>query len=246
MSVRHLNRVVRQLREATLRQRPEELDRDLLRRFVRDRDEAAFAKLVQRHGPMVLAVCRRVLGNRADVDDSFQATFLILVRKAHSLRAPQSLGNWLYGVAHRTALESRRAAARRRIKEAQAMPRTDTASCASADLIAVLDQELACLPDKYRAAIVLCDLESKPYKQVAQELGCAEGTVASRVARGRKMLALRLTRRGVSFSAGGLAAALVLACHRLFLRHRSKRPASWRPVNWPQSQRLSPLLSRKW
>ncbi len=205
MGARQLNRVVRQLREVTQRQAPGEADHDLLGKFVRDRDEGAFTALVQRHGPMVLGVCRRILRNAADAEDAFQVVFLVLVRKAGTLRTPAALGSWLYGVAYRTALEARRAAARRRGKEAQAMPHTASPEALPADL---LDDALAVLPEKYRAVVVLCDLEGKSYREVAQELGCAEGTVSSRLTRGRKMLAQRLARGGVTLSAGGVALAL--------------------------------------
>jgi RNA polymerase sigma factor (sigma-70 family) len=208
MATSRLNRVVHKLREVSFRQAPQLADRDLLWQFVREKDERAFAALVYRHGPMVLGVCRRILRNAADAEDAFQVVFLVLVRKAPSLRAPESLGNWLYGVAYRTALEAKRAAVKRKVKEAQAMPRTETTTGLAPDLLALLDEELAALPATFRSAVVLCDLEGKTRKEVAQELGCAEGTVASRVARGRNLLAARLARRGVSLSAGALAVAL--------------------------------------
>src|SRR5690242_8500292 len=156
-ALRHLRRVARPDDSAT--------DAELLERFVRRRDEAAFAALVRRHGPLVLGVCRRVLRNEADAEDAFQATFLALARKASGLRSPAALGNWLYGVARRTALLARRTAQRRRAKEAQAMPRRETTAQPSADLLAVLDEELTVLPDKYRAALVLCDLEGRGRKE---------------------------------------------------------------------------------
>jgi RNA polymerase sigma factor (sigma-70 family) len=203
MAANRLARVVRHLQEAAARHDAgAEPDGDLLGRFVRARDEAAFAALVRRHGPLVLGVCRRVLRNYHDAEDAFQATFLVLARRAASLRSPEALGGWLYGVAYRAASEVRRAAARRRAKEARAVPRTETPD----DLGAVLDQELAGLPGPYRAAVVLSDLEGKTRQEVARELGCAEGTVASRVARGRALLARRLARRGLAPSAGALAA----------------------------------------
>ncbi len=208
MGTRLLNRVVRQLRAATLRRAPGEADRDLLHRFVRERDESAFAALVQRHGPMVLGVCRRILGNVADAEDAFQVTFLVLVRNAAAVRKADSLGSWLYGVAYRTALEARRAVARRRAKEAKAMPRTESSQAVPADLLAVLDEELAALPEQCRAAVVLCDLEGKSYREAARELHCPEGTVASRLNKGRRLLAQRLRRREVALSAGALALAL--------------------------------------
>lgn len=182
-------------------------DADLLRRYVQQRDETAFETLVRRHGPMVFGVCRRVLHDLHDAEDAFQATFLVLVRKASSLRSPGLLGNWLYGVAHRTALEARKAAATRRAKEEKVPPRPDAAEDAWADLLPVLDQELTRLPDKYRAVIVLCDLEGKTRSQAARHFGCAEGTAASRLARGRAMLAKRLARHGLSFAGAALAMA---------------------------------------
>jgi RNA polymerase sigma factor (sigma-70 family) len=183
-------------------------DGDLLNRFVRHRDEAAFEALVRRHGPLVYGVCRRLLGHAQDAEDAFQATFLVLVRRAATLHSPGSVANWLYGVANRTALELRRSGARRRLKEASVMPRTEPVPDLAADWREPLDEELARLPDKYRAVVVLCELEGKTRREAARELGCAEGTVASRLARGRSLLAERLARRGVCLSAAALAAAL--------------------------------------
>jgi RNA polymerase sigma factor (sigma-70 family) len=157
---------------------------------------------------MVLGVCRRLLHNPHDAEDAFQVTFLVLVRKASSLHSPGTIGNWLYGVAHRTALEVRKAAAKRRAKEAMAIPRAETSQDNRADLQLVFDQELRRLPDKHREVVVLCDLEGKTRKQVALDLGCAEGTVASRLARARTVLAKRLTRHGLPLSAGALAVLL--------------------------------------
>ena len=195
-------------------------DGQLLSRFLARRDEAAFEALLRRHGPMVLGVCRRVLGNRHDADDAFQATFLVLVRKAATVRPANAVGNWLYGVAYRTALEARSAAARRRKKErevaemARAQPLDDDSW---GELRRLLDQELSRLPDKYRTAIVLCDLEGKTQKEAARQLGCPEGTVAGRLSRARRLLARRLEHRGVALTASGLAAALA-------------RPASGAPL----------------
>lgn len=182
-------------------------DIDLLYRFAQQRDESAFEELLHRHAAMVLGVCQRTLGNEVDAEDAFQATFLVLVRKAHAIRPPTRVGNWLHGVALRTSLEARRASARRRTKEAQAMPRTAKED-ASPELREVLDEELARLPAKYCEAIVLCDLEGRTGAAAAQQLGCAEGTVASRLSRGRAMLARRLTRRGLGLSLAGLTAML--------------------------------------
>ena len=183
-------------------------DANLLRGYLRDRDEAAFAALVRRHGPMVHGVCYRVLHNHADAQDAFQATFLILVRKAASLRSPALLANWLYGVAFRTAQEARRSAALRRTKEAMMAPKAESHEEMTDELRAALDVVLERLPDKYRVVVVLCDLEGKTRKEAARQLGWPEGTVAGRLARGRAMLAKRLARRGLMLSAAALAEQL--------------------------------------
>lgn len=185
-------------------------DGELLGRFIERHDEAAFAVLVNRHGPMVWGVCSRMLYQH-DAEDAFQATFLILVRKAASIRSKETVGNWLYGVAHQTALQAQRTAARRRAREVQvtAMPDAETVQKDQwADVQPLLEDELSRLPDIYRAVIVLCDLESRTRKEVACQLGVPEGTVAGRLARARTMLAKRLTQRGVTLSGGALAAVL--------------------------------------
>jgi RNA polymerase sigma factor (sigma-70 family) len=198
MAANRLRHVVQQLRTAS----GGAADAELLGLFLHHRDEAAFEALVRRHGEMVLGVCRRVLRNDADAEDAFQATFLVLARKAGALRAPQALGSWLYGVAYKAAQQARRAATRRRAAEAKARPRAETAVGVGVELREVLDRELAGLPEKYRAAVVLCDLEGKAYREAAEDLGCTEGTVASRLARGRALLARRLARHGLAPSAG--------------------------------------------
>jgi RNA polymerase sigma factor (sigma-70 family) len=186
-------------------------DGQLLERYAAGRDEAAFAALVRRHGPMVLGVCRRVAGNSPDAEDAFQATFLVLVRKAASLRSRELVGNWLYGVAYRTALKARAVAARRRARERQVeeMPHPEVAPDeAWSDLLPLLDRELERLPDKYRVPLVLCELEGRGRKEVARRLRLPEGTLSSRLATARRLLAARLTRRGLTLSAAALAAAL--------------------------------------
>ncbi len=202
--------LMRQLRRAALLGGGGSLtDRQLLGRFLCSHDETAFEALMQRHGPMVLGVCRRVLGNSHDAEDAFQATFLVLVRKAEGIRRPDSLGNWLYGVAYRTALEARAAAARRRKKERQAADMAGhrvSQGDAGGELREVLDHELARLPDAYRTVVVLCDLEGKPQREAARLLGCPEGTVASRLSRARKLLASRLARRGFALARPALTA----------------------------------------
>jgi RNA polymerase sigma factor (sigma-70 family) len=160
-------------------------DGRLLERFVRNKDESAFQALLQRHGAMVLGVCRRVLGDVHDAEDAFQATFLVLVRKARSIGKADSVGSWLYGVAYRTALKARADAARRRIHERQGgeMSNSDPlADVAWRDLRAVLDEELGRLPEKYKAPLVLCYLEGKTNEEAAQLLGWTKGTVSGRLA----------------------------------------------------------------
>jgi RNA polymerase sigma factor (sigma-70 family) len=186
-------------------------DGQLLECFISRRDEAAFAVLVRRHGPMVWGVCRRVLRSPQDAEDAFQATFLVLVRKAASIVSRELLANWLYGVAHRTALKAKASAAKRQRKERPMaeMPEPEVApQDRRHDLLPLLDQALSNLPDKYRVAIVLCDLEGKTRKEAARQLGCPEGTVAGRLARARTMLAKRLARHGVEISGASLAMVL--------------------------------------
>jgi RNA polymerase sigma factor (sigma-70 family) len=185
-------------------------DAQLLTRFVADRDEGAFAALVRRHGPMVLGVCRRVLRHEQDAEDAFQATFLTLARKAPSLRQRAAVAGWLYEVAHRTAVEAGRARARRRGRERQVgdMPHPEVQPTEPQDWRPLLDRELAALPEKYRGAVVLCDLEGLSRREAARQLGWPEGTLSSRLATGRRVLAGRLSRGGVALSGGALAAAL--------------------------------------
>jgi RNA polymerase sigma factor (sigma-70 family) len=211
MSDRPIRQVVQQLRQLVLAHEADWTDAQLLQRFLGQRDEAAFAALVSRHGPMVLGVCRRVLGNAADADDAFQATFLVLVRKAASLRPLTPVGNWLYGVAYRTALKARAKAARRRAKEQVVKERQPLAALPDTawhEVQPLLDQELSRLPEKYRVPVVLCDLEGKTRKEAAGQLRLPEGTVSSRLATARRMLAHRLARRGVTLSGGALATTL--------------------------------------
>jgi RNA polymerase sigma factor (sigma-70 family) len=186
-------------------------DGQLLGRFLDRRDEAAFAALVSRHGPMVWGVCRRLLCNHQDAEDAFQATFLVLVRKAASIVPREMVANWLYGVAYQTALKARATTGRRRARERQVvqMPEPEAAEPDLwSDLQPLLDQELSRLPEKYRVPVVLCDLEGKTHKEAARQLGCPAGTLSARLARARALLAKRLARRGVAVSVGVLAAVL--------------------------------------
>jgi RNA polymerase sigma factor (sigma-70 family) len=207
-----MSEVIQHLRRAVLLRDGAGLtDGQLLEDYISRRDESALAALVQRHGPMVWGVCCRVLGNYHDAEDAFQATFLVLVRKATSIGSRDLLANWLYRVARQTAWNARATAARRRARERQVTEIPESEVVPQEvwhDLQPLLDQELSRLPDKYRIPLVLCDLEGKSRKEAAQQLGCPEGTVAGRVARARVMLAKRLARHGVVLSGGGLAAVL--------------------------------------
>jgi RNA polymerase sigma factor (sigma-70 family) len=182
-------------------------DDQLLQRFLDSHDEIAFACLVRRHGPMVMAVCQRTLRNRHDAEDAFQATFLVLARKAGSVRKGV-LPAWLYGVAYRTALGGRTAERRRRAKERNMFRPEATQPDPWQDWRELLDQELAALPEEYRAAIVLCDLQGKSRKDAARQLGWKEGTLSGRLARGRALLARRMSPHDPALFAGGVTALL--------------------------------------
>jgi RNA polymerase sigma factor (sigma-70 family) len=212
MATNYMSEFIQHLRKAVLLRDGVGLtDEQLLEDYLNRREQAALEALVGRHAPMVWGVCRRVLGNHHDAEDAFQATFLILVRKAASIASPKLLANWLYGVAHQTALKARATAAKRRARERQVAPMPEPAATEPDlwdDLQRLLDQELSRLPDPYRVAIVLCDLEGKSRKEAARQLGVPEGTLAARVARGRVMLAKRLGRHGLVVSGGTLAAVL--------------------------------------
>jgi RNA polymerase sigma factor (sigma-70 family) len=205
--------VVRQLRTlysvGTIR---ELTDGQLLERFSTGPTEAAelaFAVVVERHGPVVLRVCRSVLPDPHDAQDAFQATFLVLVRKARGLWVRDSLGPWLHQVAYRTASCARLAAARRRRHERCAALASEEAYTEVADdLGQVLHEEIERLPERFRAPLILCDLEGRTHEQAARHLGWPVGTVKSRQARGRERLRDRLARRGLAPDAVVLGAAL--------------------------------------
>jgi RNA polymerase sigma factor (sigma-70 family) len=179
-------------------------DRELLERFLTAdhvEAEAAFTILVERHGPMVLNVCRHVLADSHDAHDAFQATFLVLLRRARSIRNRDSLASWLFGVAMRVARRARYAAVVRRFHEQRAGDRTSARSLASnghSECLTAMHEEIARLPERYREPIVLCHLEGLSTAAAAQQLGCAHGTILSRLARGRQRLRTRLTHRGQS------------------------------------------------
>jgi RNA polymerase sigma factor (sigma-70 family) len=206
MANSRISEVLLHLREGRLR--AELTDGQLLEDYIRHRHETALEALVRRHGPMVWGVCRRVLRNYHDAEDAFQAAFLVLVRKATSIVPRAMVGNWLYGVAFQTALKARITAAKRGSRERQVTEVPEPAVMERDlwhDLQPLLDRELSLLPDKYRVAIVMCDLEGKTRRQAARQLGVPDGTLAARLARGRVMLAKRLARHGLAVSGGSLA-----------------------------------------
>jgi RNA polymerase sigma factor (sigma-70 family) len=178
---------------------PDIADTQLLERFIRENDNTAFRSLIDRHGPMVLAVCRSVLGESHDVEDAFQSTFLVLVQTARTIRSGESLGPWLHRVALRVSQRARATAARRRAREirhsrSEAEPPRD-----HADLISrpILHEELDRLPERYRLPLVLCYLEGKTNEQAAAQLHWPVGTVKGRLWRARSQLRDRLSRRGL-------------------------------------------------
>src|SRR3982750_2173703 len=189
---------------------PPPTDRELVRAFAATRDEAAFAEIVRRHGPMVLAVCRRVLADAPEADDAFQAVFLVLARRAGSVGRPERLGGWLHGVAVRCARRARSAAASRRARE---HPMSDVAAPAAADPLwadarPVLDEEIGNLPEKLRAPLVLCELGGLGRAEAAARLGVPEGTLSSRLARAKEALRSRLVRRGLAPTLVGVGLVL--------------------------------------
>jgi RNA polymerase sigma factor (sigma-70 family) len=189
----------------------ESADEVLLERFTARRDEAAFAALVRRYGPLVLGVCRRVLHHEQDAEDAFQAVFCVLARKAGAIRRGTAVGAWLYAVAGRVARKAKALQGRRHMRE------TDLSDVPAPnpppewmwrELRPILDEEVNRLPERYRRPFILCYLEGKTNEQAAAQLGCPLGTVSSRLVRARERLRTRLTRRGLALSAGMLAAVL--------------------------------------
>jgi RNA polymerase sigma factor (sigma-70 family) len=189
-------------------------DGDLLARYLAGRDEAAFAALVRRHGPLVFGVCRRILGNHADAEDAFQAAFLVLARQAGRIQRRGSVASWLHGVALRVAQKALVRAARQRKRDRGATPmpnRDPIGDLEWADVRPVLDEELDRLGDKYRGPVALCLIQGKSHEEAARALGWPTGTVSGRLSRAKELLRLRLARRGVTCPAAGLAA--LLAAH---------------------------------
>lgn len=209
-----LGQVMRHLRRLVGKRPVEDLaDGQLLEQFVARRDMAAFEALVQRYGPLVLGVCRRVLGDEHDAEDAFQATFLVFARRAGAIRSQGAVGSWLCGTAYRISLKAKAAAARRRAQEKRAstMPKIDPESEAAwHELKPVLDEELNRLPEKYRIPLVLCYLEGKTNEVAARELGWAPGSMSYRLAQARERLRERLVRRGVALSTALIGPALAV------------------------------------
>ncbi len=209
----HLEAVLRHLRRLVHAEAAADLtDGELLSRFINRREEAAFTLLLQRHGPMVLSACRRILQDRDATEDAFQATFVVLARRAGSIRRRDSLASWLYGVALRVGRRIRaQASARSRHERLAAImaKRESEPEPTWDELREVLDEEIAALPEKYQAALVLHYLEGKTQTQTAGVLLCPRSTVRDRLEQGRKLLRERLVRRGVTISTGTLAAVLV-------------------------------------
>lgn len=213
MASSQLGGVLRHLRRTALvNDRAGLTDGELLASFVEYQDEAAFEALLRRHGPMILALCQRLLRNDADAEDAFQATFLVLVKKAPAIACPAVVASWLYGVAQNTALKARAMQSKRRTKERETQSRAVVAPTQDSPGVAeIVDEELGRLPDNFRLPVLLCSLEGKTIKEAAQQLGWPPGTVASRLARARKMLAERLARRGL-VAGGGVLVLLLDPC----------------------------------
>jgi RNA polymerase sigma factor (sigma-70 family) len=203
--------ILRHLRGLTADLAGEVPDGDLLARYTATHEEAAFAALVRRHGPLVLGVCRRVLGNTHDAEDAFQAAFLALARKAESIREQGSVGCWLYRVAFHTAVRARGQAASRKRVERQASPQPTTdplAELTGRELLAVLDEELQALPERYREPLVLCYLQGLTCDEAARHAGAPLRTFKRRLDQARGRLRGRLRRRGLALPAALVAAKL--------------------------------------
>jgi RNA polymerase sigma factor (sigma-70 family) len=206
--LRYLRRLV--IRQETLHSS----DAMLLSSFISQRDEKAFSTLVDRHGPMVFHVCRRVLGNLHDAEDAFQAAFLVLARKASSVHPRESLTAWMHGVAYRVALKARSARGRRN-RDVHNLPEAGTdkspdplTDLSARELFALVDEEVRRLPEVYRLPVILCCLEGRSQEEAASQLGWTPGSVKGRLERGRARLHNRLVRRGLMLSAALMAAEL--------------------------------------
>ncbi len=186
-----------------------DLDSNLLTQFLTERNEDAFAALVHRHGPLVYGTCQRILGNRADSDDAFQAVFYVLARRAHMLKRDRSIGPWLHGVALRVAKKLRGQIVQRRLREMSAAKseRVEAAELQH-DFWAIIDEELARMALPLREVLLLCDLSGQSHSQAAESLGLAKGTVTKRLAKAHEELATRLRRRGITLGVGALSTTI--------------------------------------
>src|SRR5262245_1577932 len=195
-----------QLLDRVIGARDGDVDSSFLSRFLAQRDEDAFAALVHRHGPLVYGTCLRILGNRDDTDDAFQAVFFVLARRAHTLKRDRSIGPWLYGVAVRVAKKLRGQLIQRRLREmAAAKSERVEAAEPNHEFWAIIDEELARLSLPLREALLLCDLSGQSHAQAGKSLGLAKGTVTKRLAKAHEELATRLKRRGITLGVGALA-----------------------------------------
>ena len=211
MAANALENMMSRLRSlASLQQAGQLQDRELLERFIQQHDEAAFTAIVERHAGMVLQVCRGVLRHHQDAEDACQATFLVLVRKASSIRKLHSLASWLHGVAFRIALKLRGKIARshRLQEDLQKNRPADETRFTVGELNGLVDEELERLPEKYRAPLILCYLQAKTRDEAAQALGIEPSTLKGRLEWGRKLLRQRLIRRGVAMSLAMLFAGI--------------------------------------
>src|SRR5262249_51457191 len=201
--------VLRFIRKITVREQFARLaDRDLLERFVNAQEEDAFAALVCRHGPMVLRVCLQILANEHDAEDAFQATFLVLSRKASSVKKQKSIGNWLFGVAYHTSTNLKRNLMRRRSYErrvSQLSVADPLSGLTLREAQAIVNQELARLPEKHPAPLVLCSREGLTRDEAARQLGLPLSTLKSRLEEARKRLRMRLTARGLTLTGAFVA-----------------------------------------
>ncbi len=229
---------------ANARQPNAEVDNALLARFIAANDETAFAEIVRRHGAMVLGVCRSILQHQQDAEDAFQATFLVLARRAGAIRKQASLGSWLHGVAYRLALKSREQSAKR---HARTQPASDAMATEPIDDIsvrewqAILHDEMQRLPDKYRAVLLLCYWEGKTRDEAAEQLGLTRGTLKENLERARNLLRSRLARRGLAPSS-----ALLLKEAQLQVRTARFIPSPARAARWPIRGRRWFVCRRCW
>ncbi len=181
-------------------------DSRLLTRYLTARDETAFAAIVRRHGSLVYGTCLRILGNRDEADDAFQATFFVLARRANTLNLDRSVGPWLHGVALRVAKKLRGQTVRRRLREMSAAKseRVDAAG-PQHEFWAIIDEELSRMSLPQREVLVLCDLGGQSHSRTAESLGLAKGTITTRLGKAREELASRLRRRGITLSVGAMS-----------------------------------------